>query len=131
MPILRMKNSHERNDVFKKSRPADKIDTTKAVPAHPADFPFTTRDVSLLSPASVLQLQRTVGNRAAEQLLGTRPVEQTAEAAQPSIQRSSEQEDELLGLACPGSKIRSSGQGRGEGTGEGQGPVGYPKDEDL
>jgi hypothetical protein len=54
----------------------------------------------------------------------------TAEASQPSIQRSAGQEDDLIDELCPGSKIRSAGQGRGEGTGEGQGPIGYPKDEE-
>jgi hypothetical protein len=129
MPIFRMKTPKEPEDVLKQMREANKTEAAQAEPAHPANIRFTADAVSVLSPASVLQLQRTVGNRAVVQLLAAQSVPQATEAGQPSIQRSLEQEEEELELPCPGSKIRSGGQGRGEGTGEGKGPIGYPKDE--
>ena len=33
----------------------------------------------------------------------------------------------MAAAKCPGSKIRSGGQGRGLGTGGGRGPLGVPK----
>ncbi|MEJ2737555.1 MAG: hypothetical protein P8189_29035 [Anaerolineae bacterium] len=126
-----MKTAKELDDVLLvKSREAKKTEVAQAEPAYPADVRFTPDAVGALSPASVLQLQRTAGNRAVEQLLAAQPVEQTTEAALPSIQRSLDQEEEDLELPCPGSKIRSGGQGRGKGTGGGKGPLGYPKDEE-
>jgi hypothetical protein len=130
MPVFQLKTPKEPEDVLKQMREANKTEPAQAEPSHPASIRITADTVSALSPASVLQLQRTVGNRAVEQLLAPQPVEQTTEAGQPSIQRSLDQEEEELELPCPGSKIRSGGQGRGEGTGEGKGPLGYPKDEE-
>jgi hypothetical protein len=130
MPIFRMKTPKEPEDVLAKSREAKKTEVAQAEPARPANFRFTPDMVSALSPANVLHLQRTAGNRAVEQLLAPQPEEQTTEAGQPSIQRSLDLEEEELELPCPGSKIRSGGQGRGEGIGEGKGPIGYPKDEE-
>jgi len=130
MSTFRMKTPKEPDDIPKKRRAANRPDVAEVQPVYPAGFQRTTEGVNSLSPANVLQLQRTVGNQAVEQLLKDRTPEQAAETGQPSIQRSLEQEEELLGLPCPGSKIRSGGQGRGEGTGEGTGPIGYPKDEE-
>jgi hypothetical protein len=130
MPVFRMKAPKEPDDVLAKSREANKTEAAQAEPAHPANFRFTADTVSALSPASVLQLQRTVGNQAVTKLLAAQPAEQATEAGQPSIQRSLGQEEEELELPCPGSKIRSGGQGKGEGTGGGKGPIGYPKDEE-
>jgi hypothetical protein len=129
MPIFRMKAPKEPDDVLKQMRQSNKTEAAQVEPAYPANIRFTADAASALSPASVLQLQRTAGNRAVEQLLATQPVEQVTEAGQPSIQRGLE-EEEMLELPCPGSKIRSGGQGRGEGTGEGKGPIGCPKDEE-
>jgi len=47
-----------------------------------------------------------------------------------TLRMKSPKEEDLIEELCPGSKIRSAGQGRGEGTGEGSGPAGYPKDEE-
>ena len=80
-----------------------------------------------LSPTNVLQLQRTVGNQAVEHLLANRTAGQMTKTTQQPIQRSIEEEEELI---CPGSKIRSDGQGRGEGYGEDKGPIRNPKDEE-
>ena len=80
-----------------------------------------------LSPSNVLQLQRTVGNRAVEQLLAGRTEGKTKQTTPGLIQRSIEEEEELL---CPGSRIRSEGQGQGKGYGQGKGPLGNPKDEE-
>ena len=130
MSVCRMKTSKEPEDVLKQGREAKKTEAAQPELAYPANFRPTADAVSALSPAGVLQFQRTAGNRAVEQLLAPQPVEQTTEADEPSIQRSLDQGEEELELPCPGSKIRSSGQGRGEGTGEGKGPIGYPKDEE-
>jgi hypothetical protein len=130
MPVFRMKTPKEPDDILKQMRQPNKTDVAQAEPAQPANFRFTADTVSALSPASVLQLQRTVGNRTVEQLLAGQSVPQATEAGQPSIQRSLDQEEEEPELPCPGSKIRSGGQGRGEGTGEGKGPLSYPKDEE-
>jgi hypothetical protein len=132
MPTYRMKTLKEPEDILKKRREANRTDVAQVEPVHPAGFQRTTDDVNSLSPTNVLQLQRTVGNRAVGQLLDARTAEQAAETGQQVIQRSAEQEEEedLMEALCPGSKIRSGGQGRGEGTGEGKGPIGYPKDEE-
>lgn len=129
MPTFQTRNLKEQDGILKKQRTANEPDVAEVQPVSPAAFKHTD-DVSSLSPTNVLQLQRTVGNRAVEQLLSARTAGQADEAGQPSIQRSLEQEEELLEPPCPGSKIRSAGQGRGEGTGEGKGPIGYPKDEE-
>jgi len=129
MPTFQTRNLKEQDDILKKQRTANEPNLAEVQPVSPAAFKHTD-NVSSLSPANVLQLQRTVGNRAVEQLLSARTAEQAADINQPPIQRSLEQEEELPGLPCPGSKIRSAGQGRGEGTGEGGGPIGYPKDEE-
>ena len=120
MPTFRTKTLQEPDDILKKRRATNRTDVAQVQPVYPADFQRTTDDGNSLSPANVLQLQRTVGNRAVEQLLEDRTAGQPAEAGQPSIQRSAEQEEDLMDLLCPGSKIRSAGQGRGEGTGKGR-----------
>ena len=130
MPTFRMRSLQEPDDILKKRRATDRTGVTEAQPVYPAGFQRTIDDVSSLSPANVLQLQRSVGNRAVEQLLVDRDPGQAADTGELSIQRSLEQEEEQMELACPGSKINSAGQGRGEGTGEGRGPMGYPKDEE-
>jgi hypothetical protein len=130
MPTFRMKTLKDPDDVLNKPREANRTDVAQVQPLYPVGFRRTTGDVNALTPTSVLQLQRTVGNRAVEQLLGARTAEQAAETGQQAIQRSTEQEEDLMDLLCPGSKIRSAEQGRGEGTGEGKGPIGYPKDEE-
>ncbi|MBN1135315.1 MAG: hypothetical protein JXM73_01950 [Anaerolineae bacterium] len=129
MPTFQTKTLKEQDDILKKRQEANEPDVAGVQPVSPAAFQHTG-DASSLSPGNVLQLQRTVGNRAVEQLLSARTAEQAAEVDQPSIQRSLEEEEEVTGLPCPGSKIRSEGQGRGEGTGKGAGPIGYPKDEE-
>jgi len=117
----------ERDHLLHKQREANKTDTARAdVPRTvPAQVPIN--NPNSLTPAAVLHLQRSVGNRAVGQLLEDRGTAQTPEVGQPLIQRTVEEEEEL---ECPGSKIRSGGLGRGEGTGAGQGPIGYPKDEE-
>jgi hypothetical protein len=130
MPTFRTKSLKEPDDILNKRRDAKAIRDAEVEPAYPTALQRITDGAGSMSQADVLQLQRTVGNRAVEQLLKDRVPGQTAEASQSSIQRSAEQEEDLIGELCPGSKIRSAGQGRGEGTGEGQGPIGYPKDEE-
>jgi hypothetical protein len=125
-----MRTPKEPDDVPKPLRRPIETQAAQAQPAHPANIRFTADAVSAMSPASVLQLQHTVGNWAVEQLLAAEQVEQATEASQPSVQPTLEQEAEELELPCPGSKIRSAGQGKGEGTGQGKGSIGYPKDEE-
>ena len=130
MSTFRMKSLKEPDDILKKRRDATTMRDAEIEPAYPTALQRTVDGAGSMSQADVLQLQRTVGNRAVEQLLKDRVPDQTAEVSQSSIQRSAEQEEDLIDELCPGSKIRSAGQGRGEGTGEGQGPIGYPKDEE-
>jgi hypothetical protein len=127
---FRRKSLKEPDDILKKRRDTEIAKKAEVEPVPPAVFQRMTDGAGSLSQADVLQLQRTVGNQAVEQLLKDRTPDQTAEASQQSIQRSAEQEEDLIDELCPGSKIRSAGQGRGEGTGEGRGPIGYPKDEE-
>ena len=109
----RMKKSEEKDATVK--RPAiQKADDHQIEQSPP--------DANLLSPSGVLQLQRTIGNRAVAQLIEERPAGQ-----EQSVQRSPEEEDEL---ECPGSMIRSGGEGKGQGVGQGQGPVGLPTEEE-
>jgi hypothetical protein len=130
MPTFRMKSLKEPDDLVKKRRDAKTMRGAEVEPVYPTALQRITDGAGSLSQADVLQLQRTVGNQSVEQLLKDRMPGQTTEASQSSIQRSAEQEDDLIDELCPGSKIRSAGQGRGEGTGGGKGPIGYPKDEE-
>jgi hypothetical protein len=116
----------ERDPLLHTQREVNKTGTARADVPRTADSQPSISSPGSLTPAAVLQLQRSVGNRAVGQLLEDRAAAQ-AEAGQPQIQRSVEEEEEL---ECPGGKIRSGGLGRGEGTGEGQGPIGYPRDEE-
>ena len=102
-----MKIPKEPDDILKKRRTANITPVAAVQSVYPAGFQRTTDNINSLSPANVLQLQRTVGNRAVERLLENRAAKQTAKTGQQSIQRSLEEEDELV---CPGSKIRSGGQ---------------------
>jgi hypothetical protein len=130
MTMFRRKSLKEPDDILKKRRDTEATKIAKVEPVPPAVFQHTADAAGSLSQADVLQLQHTVGNQAVEQLLKVRVPGPTAEASVQSIQRSAEQEEDLIDELCPGSKIRSAGQGRGEGTGEGRGPIGYPKDEE-
>jgi hypothetical protein len=131
MPTYRrMKAQKEADDTLKQLQAANRTRAAVVQPVYPANLQRIPDDVSSLSPANVLQLQRRVGNRAVEQLLKGRTRVQVAETGPQSIQRSVEEEEELMDLVCPGSKIRSGGQGRGEGVGGGEGPIGSPKDEE-
>ena len=124
MPTFRMKSLKEPDDILKKRQDAKTTKGAEVEPVYSTSLQRTTDGAGSLSQADVLQLQRTVGNQAVEQILEDRVPGQTAEASQSSIQRSAEQEEDLIDELCPGSKIRSAGQGRGEGTGGGKGPIG-------
>ena len=124
MPTFRMKSLKEPDDILKKRQDARTKRDAEVEPAYPTAVQRITDGAGSLSQADVLQLQRTVGNQSVEQLLKDRVPGQTTEASQSSIQRSAEQEEDLIDELCPGSKIRSAGQGRGEGTGGGKGPIG-------
>ena len=115
MPTFRRMKKREEKDATVK-RPAVKRTDDHQVEQTPAD-------ANLLSPSGVLQLQRTIGNRAVVQLIK----ERSAGQEQP-VQRSLEEEEEL---ECPGSMIRSGGEGKGQGVGQGQGPLGQPTEEEL
>jgi hypothetical protein len=130
MPSFQKKSPKEPDEIIRKRRDLEATKGAEVEPAPPAAFQGITDGAGSLSQANVLQLQRAVGNQAVEQLLKDRVPAQTIEAGQQSIQRSAEQEEDLIDALCPGSKIRSAGLGRGEGTGEGKGPIGYPKDEE-
>ncbi len=131
MATPRRKRPKKQDEILKRQRQATESKVDEVEPMYPADSQATTGNADHMSPAGLLQLQHAVGNLAVGQLLAARGREQVDEGDQPSIQRNPEQEEEeLVDLECPGSKIRSGGEGRGEGTGEGAGPIGYPKDEE-
>jgi hypothetical protein len=126
-PYRQIRLPKEPDDLLKKRRMTNstRVPAMRTVDAHGSQR--TLDNVNSMSPTGVLQLQQTVGNRAVERLLEKNSAEQATSGSQQSIQRSIEEEEELI---CPGSKIRSGGQGRGEGYGEGKGPIGNPKDEE-
>jgi hypothetical protein len=127
MPTFQTAGLEERDAALHKQREVDKPDVAQADVPRTADSQVPISNPGSLTPAAVLQLQRSVGNQAVGQLLEDRVTAQAPEAGQPLIQRSLEEEEEL---ECPGSAIRSGGLGRGEGTGEGSGPIGYPKEDE-
>lgn len=104
--------------VLKNHQAKDGARTTTVQPAYPTGLQHAGDDAGLLSPANLLQLQRTVGNRAVVQL-----ITEQEQSVQPSL----EEEEEL---PCPGNMIRSEGQGRGEGYGQGKGPIGQPYEDE-
>jgi len=114
MPTFRRMKKSEEKDA-KVQRPAIQKTDDHQVEQTPAD-------ANLLSASGVLQLQRTIGNRAVVQLIE----ERSAGQGQP-VQRGAEEEEEL---ECPGSMIRSGGEGKGQGVGQGQGPLGLPTEEE-
>ena len=130
MARFRAKLPKEPDGILKKRQDIETAKFAKVEPVPSAVFQRTTDRAASLSQADVLQLQRTAGNQAVEQLLKQYGLGQTAETSQQSIQRATEEEEELIDELCPGSKIRSGGLGRGEGIGERKGPIGYPKDEE-
>lgn len=113
MSLLRRRRKKDQDSIVNKPQTVSK---TEDQVQHAAP------DMSAVSPSDVLHLQRTIGNRAAEQFIQDR----SAGQAQP-VQRTPEEEEEP---ECPGSEIRSGGEGRGEGVGEGRGPLGVPVGEE-
>jgi hypothetical protein len=90
--------------------------------ALPAVYRRATDSAGPLRSTDAGVLQRAVGNRTTAQLLSERTEDQNR-----AVQLSLDEEEEL---ACPGSKIRSGGQGKGLGFGLGKGPVGEPTEEE-
>jgi hypothetical protein len=113
----RLRRSEEEYKATKKRREASKIRPLSAEAALPTVYQRATDSDGPLRSTDVPVLQRTVGNRTTVQLLDDR-----FEDRNQAIQRSLDEEE----LACPGSKIRSGGQGKGLGFGLGEGPIAAP-----
>ena len=118
----RLGKSEEEYKAVKKRREMDRARPLSTEAALPAVYRRATDSAGPLSSADVGVLQRTVRNRTTVHLLGDRFEDQNQ-----AIQRSLDEEEEL---ACPGSKIRSGGQGKGLGYGRGEGPIGEPTEEE-
>lgn len=118
----RIRRSEEEHKAAEKRRETNRIRPPLAEAALPAAYRRATDSTGTLSSADVGVLQRTVGNRTTTQLLSERVEDQDR-----TVQRSLDEEEEL---ACPGSKIRSGGQGKGLGFGLGEGPIGEPTEEE-
>jgi hypothetical protein len=88
---MSQKESAQRDDKGQVRRTERQAETPGRAPLHPADIVQRARlDPGSLTPPEVLQLQRTVGNRAVGQLLST--------PSGPTIQRDFEEELQALGL---------------------------------
>ena len=123
MPTFRrLGKSEEEYKAVQKRRETDRIRPLSTEAALPAVYRRATDSAGPLSSVDVGVLQRTVGNRTTIQLLGDRLKGQNR-----TIQRSLDEEEEL---ECPGSEIRSGGEGKGLGLGLGEGPIGEPTEEE-
>jgi hypothetical protein len=118
----RIRKSEEEYRAAKKRQEANRIRPLLAQAALPAVYRRVTNNTGPLSSADVGVLQRSVGNQTTTKLLSERADDQFR-----VIQRSLDEEEDL---ACPGSKIRSEGQGKGLGFGAGEGPLGIPTEEE-
>jgi hypothetical protein len=118
----RVSKPEEEYKAARKRRAGNGIRPLSAEAALPAVYRRATNDNGPLSSADVGTLQRSVGNQTTTQLLSERAVGQAG-----VVQRALEEEEDPT---CPGSKIRSEGQGKGLGTGEGAGPLGVPTEEE-
>ena len=118
----RLRKSEEEYKAVKKRRETDRGHPLPTEAALPAVYRRATDSAGPLRPADVGVLQRAVGNRTTAQLLSERVEDQNR-----AVQLSPDEEEELV---CPGSKIRSGGQGKGLGFGLGEGPIGEPTEEE-
>lgn len=123
----RIRIPKEPEEILKKPPQIGQTRDTSRQPDSSSGLERSPSSAGSLSQSNVLQLQRTVGNKAVEQLLAGRTERKRKQTSPGLIQRSIEEEEELL---CPGSKIRSEGQGQGKGYGQGKGPLGNRKDEE-
>jgi hypothetical protein len=118
----RLRKSEEEYRAVKKRRETDRARPLSTEAALPAVYRRVTDSAGPLRSADVEVLQRAVGNRTTAQLLSERVEDQNR-----AVQLSLDEEEEL---ACPGSEIRSGGQGKGLGFGQGEGPIGEPTEEE-